>query len=166
MFRRRAFSRQHTDFSETLLFLRGIAMPELFDTPARVTEISGLNGAPKTHLNSSAKSVQSAPAVNFGGILQNSAEVADAQLAIWKLQLTLGMLKLVAGAVGGLLILALGIYGFTLLDHAADVTLLRHPEGVWLSPVVRGGLYFLLALAVLGPIFKNAFSSSEGTKHA
>jgi hypothetical protein len=141
-------------------------MPELFDTPARVTEITGLNGAPKGSLNSAAKSVQSDSAATFGGILQNSAEVADAQLAIWKLQLTLGVLKVVAGAVGGVLMLALGIYGFTLLDQAADVTLLRHPEGAWLSPVVRGGFYFLIALAVLGPIFKTAFSSSEETKHA
>lgn len=140
-------------------------MPELFDTPARVTEITGLNGAPKGNLNSTAQTVQSDTAATFGGILQTSAEVADAQLAIWKLQLTLGLLKAVAGAVGGVLVLALGIYGFTLLDHAADVTLLRHPEGMWLSPVVRGGVYFLISLAVLGPIFKTAFSSEE-TKHA
>jgi len=141
-------------------------MPQLFDEPARVTEITGLNGAPKKELHSDVKTLKTDPAVNYGGILQNSAEVADAQLAIWKLQLTLGMLKIVAGAIGGVLLLALGIYGFTLLDHAADVTLLRHPEGVWLSPVVRGGLYFIVALATLGPIFKNAFGSSEDPKHA
>lgn len=136
-------------------------MPELFDTPARVTEITGLNGAPKKELSAKPESP-----VDYGGILRNSAEVADAQLAIWKLQLTLGVLRMVAATVGGLLLLALGIYGFTLLDHTADVALSRHPDGAWLSPLVRGGFYLLLALATLGPVFKNAFGSSKELDHA
>lgn len=139
-------------------------MPDLADAPTRRLEGVELTGATMN----APGTVHSAsdPAAQFGGILQNAAEIADAQFSIWKLQASLAALRVIAGAVGGLLVLALGIYGFTLLDHTADVALLRHPEGAWLSPLVRGGFYFVIGLAVLGPIFKSAFGSSEETSHA
>jgi len=141
-------------------------MPDLADAPTRRLEGVELTGAAKKETKPEVHSVKSDASVHLGGILQNAAEIADAQFSIWKLQLSFAALRVVAGAVGGVLILALGIYGFVLLDHTADVALLRHPEGVWLSPLARGGFYFLIGLAVLGPIFKSAFSSSEDSAHA
>lgn len=138
-------------------------MPDLADAPTRRLEGVELTGG-TIETKSGAQSVQTDTTVHVGGILQNAAEIADAQISMWKLQAGLAALRVVAGAIGGVLILALGIYGFILLDHTADVTLLRHPEGVWLSPLVRGGFYFLIGLAVLGPIFKSAFSSPEESK--
>lgn len=103
------------------------------------------------------------------GILRSSAQAAESQVAIWKLQIAVAAARLVAVLVLACLFISLGIYGFLLLDEAARVVLNRFAEGYWFSPLARGGAYCLASLLVLWPVLKIAVSAdsaeTKGSKH-
>jgi hypothetical protein len=120
-------------------------------------------------LDEGAKTVvvpQSAP---WEGILKNSAEALEAQVSIWKLQFMLGVMRAAAAAVGGVLLIALGVYGFVQLDAAAHAAMVPHTPP-WVSPLVRGLVYVMIPVALLKPAIEDMFAKeddkTEGTSNA
>lgn len=103
------------------------------------------------------------------GMLKNSAEAIEAQVSIWKLQLTLSLMRAAAAAVGGVLLIALGVYGFVQLDAAAHAAMVPHTPP-WVSPLVRGLIYVMIPIALLKPaivsMLENDEDKSEGTSNA
>ena len=72
-------------------------------------------------------------------------QVADAQMTIWGMKAGRAAVMGAFGLMALGILIALMISGFVLLDDALDYALTR-PDMPWLSPVVRGGVYFLIPL--------------------
>jgi hypothetical protein len=97
----------------------------------------------------------------LAGFLKHSADAAEAQLAMWKLEMAITLLRAVIAVIAGLVLLALGIYGFVLLDDAANVAIATHAAEPWVSPLVRGALYFLFPAVLLFPLVKSALAATK-----
>ena len=85
-------------------------------------------------------------------IAGHARAAAEAQMTIWSMKAT-RLVALAAFAVfGGVLWLALTMYGFTLLDAALAAWLSHFDLPAWCSPLIRGGAYFLapILLALAG----------------
>ena len=82
-------------------------------------------------------------------IWANAMEVLNAQCSIWALRTT--RVAVLAGfgllALAGLLVFL--ICGLVLLDHAFALLLSGPGIPVWVSPLVRGGLYFSVPAVLL-----------------
>jgi hypothetical protein len=72
-------------------------------------------------------------------------QAAEAQTAIWGMKAGRAAVMGVFGLAALGILTALMVCGFVLLDDAIDYALTR-PDMPWLSPVVRGGVYFLIPL--------------------
>lgn len=119
-------------------------------------------------LDERAKTVVAPPPSPWEGILKNSAEALEAQVSIWKLQFMLGLMRAAVAAVGGVLLIALGVYGFVQLDAAAHAALVPHTPP-WVSPLVRGLVYVMIPIALLKPAIVDMFAQedekTEGTSN-
>lgn len=68
-------------------------------------------------------------------------EMASAQCEIWSMK-SMRLAALAAfGVVGGILMIALVMYGFTLLDASLALGLANTTLPAWASPLIRGGIY-------------------------
>jgi hypothetical protein len=74
-----------------------------------------------------------------------AVQVAEAQSAIWGMKAGRAAVMGVFGMAALGMLTALMICGFVLLDDALDYALTR-PDMPWFSPVIRGGVYFLIPL--------------------
>ena len=111
---------------------------------ANVATVSGVRTVPGTRAqNRPLEAVKAEVGGHLSEAWSGALEVADAQVSIWSLKaVRLAMLACLGSAALSVL-LALGIYGFILLDWSLSYALETY--GIpWLSPVVRGGVYFLL----------------------
>lgn len=83
-------------------------------------------------------------------LFQHASAIAEAEFAILGLSVVKILVLAVLSIPITLALTALGIYGFVLLDRAADIALTRPEFSMWLSPVVRGGVYFgLMCIGIL-----------------
>ncbi len=83
-----------------------------------------------------------------GELVGSLREAADAQAAIWSLKGARLAALIGFGLVGAVLLLALTMYGFSLLDGVLDYALSTLDMPGWYSPLVRGAVYF--GLPVIG----------------
>jgi len=77
----------------------------------------------------------------LANVWDSALEAASAQMAIWAMKAGRLAITLCLGSVALLGALALFVYGFILLDKCLDYAL-AYPDMPWLSPLVRGGVYF------------------------
>lgn len=76
-----------------------------------------------------------------------AVQAAEAQANIWGMKAGRAAVMAAFGAVGLGLLVALLVCGFVLLDDALHYALWQ-PGAPWISPVVRGGAYFLVPMLV------------------
>ncbi|HYG76546.1 MAG TPA: phage holin family protein [Planctomycetota bacterium] len=79
----------------------------------------------------------------------NALEAASAQFSIWGMKAGRAVTAAAIGMMLGIAALALLVYGFVLLDSCIAYAL-ENPERPWLSPLIRGAVYF--GLPALGLI--------------
>ena len=103
----------------------------------------------------------------------SAIDAAGAEMSVVALKAARALIVGALGVVSMMALLALGIYGFTLLDACFDFALQGPGLPVWLSPLVRGLLYFGLMAGVFGCIWgflfgagKPASAQSEGREAA
>ena len=91
----------------------------------------------------------------------SAIDAAGAECTIVALKAARAMVAGALGVMALIALLALGVYGFVLLDSCFDFSL--HAEGmpVWLSPLVRGVLYFGLMAGVFGGVWAYLFGTGE-----
>lgn len=103
-----------------------------------------------------------APKINPWDALRNAASqlaiISGAQLSIWKMM----VIRMAVAAVLGIPMLLgmfiLLFYGFVLLDRAFGIALDLLNVAPWMSPLVRGGLYFLIPLMLFWTVWGKAVS--------
>ena len=100
-------------------------------------------------------------APRWGEFWDGAIDAAGAELAIVALKAgriaALTFLGIAAAAAGA----ALGVYGFILLDRCFAYALSQPEFPVWVSPLVRGALYFGFALAGIASVWGTTVSHDE-----
>jgi len=91
----------------------------------------------------------------------SAIEAAGAECNIVALKAARAMVAGALGVMALLGLLALGVYGFTLLDACFDFALRGPGMPIWLSPLVRGLLYFGLMAGVFSGVWAYLFGTGE-----
>lgn len=103
-------------------------------------------------------------AERLGAMVESASTAAEAQFALFRLAIVKIVMATVLAIPMLLALAALGVYGFILLDRAADVALSRPDMAAWISPAVRGGVYFLLMASVLFPALKSSLTENHAAE--
>ena len=96
----------------------------------------------------------------------NMAMAADAQINIWSMKLVRMLVLAALGIPMLIAAVALIVYGFVLLDRAFDIALQWPDFPHWVSPVVRGGIYFGLPMIALAVVWFTTIGTSSSTPRA
>ena len=86
-------------------------------------------------------------------VLKHGLKAADAQINMWAyraIQLILLVFCMIPVIVT---FFAFTVYGFILLDRAFDFALLSTNNPIWFSPLIRGGVYAVLAVVGIGTLW-------------
>ncbi len=127
--------------------------------------IAEIKPAPAKSVTTGASSriqhLKSEIAPRWGEFWDGAIDAVGAELAIVALKAgriaALTFLGIAAAAAGA----ALGVYGFILLDHCLASALSPPNFPVWLSPLVRGALYFGVALTGIFAVWGTTVSHDE-----
>jgi hypothetical protein len=136
--------------------------------PEASPTIEGVESSPRfsqVSLNERVSSLKSElrPVVNE--ITSGASEYMDAQLTIWGMKAGRFAVMGVFGLVGLAAMSALAVYGFILLNALVDWALQQ--TGIpWLSPLVRGALYFGVPMAILFMVWHTSVGYGSSDKKA
>jgi hypothetical protein len=93
----------------------------------------------------------------------SSIDAAGAECSIVALKAARTMVAAALGILALLGLIALGVYGFILLDACFDYALHGPNIPIWVSPLVRGVLYFGLMAGAFGMTWGYLFGTGEST---
>ena len=93
----------------------------------------------------------------------SAIDAAGAECSVVALKAARAMVAAALGVLALLGLVALGVYGFVLLDACFDYALHGPNIPIWVSPLVRGVLYFGLMAGVFGATWGYLFGTGESS---